>query len=385
MRLNDYDDDNDINDDEIRFRKEAKVRSVRTTAMIVSVFLLTTLAIIYFAQEGAKTPFKRGNKPSVSSQMIESKAAAKSRSEVDELVGQSTLTADDLDFWDDYPVEKPEEKEKPAVPTDSAPLPQVKEDPATDGKHTLIKHKDGSEEWAEINPYLQKCPYEAAGFVYQTPFMRYYENNKKKSMNGVTLSKEDEYVDFIRLKDAGVDYVMLKLGQRGYTTGTISMDEAFLDNAKRAADAGLKVGVYFVSAAVNTDEAYEEANFVLKTLSENSVSVNFPVAVSTEKEGGGTSRLDAVEKIPRTNAAITFMRAIEVAGLCPVLYGTKETLIKKYSLGSMTGYEIWLDEDEDLPTYPYTFSMWEYDDAGTVDGIAGGARMSISFEDYSLR
>ena len=113
--------------------------------------------------------------------------------------------------------------------------------------------------------------------------------------------------------------------------------------------------------------------------------MNFPVAVSTEKEGGGTSRLDAVEKIPRTNAAITFMRAIEVAGLCPVLYGTKETLIKKYSLGSMTGYEIWLDEDEDLPTYPYTFSMWEYDDAGTVDGIAGGARMSISFEDYSLR
>ena len=310
---------------------------------------------------------------------------AKSRSEVDELVGQSTLTADDLDFWDDYPVEKPKEKEKPAVSSDAAPLPQTEADPATDGKHTLIKHKDGSEEWAEINPYLQKCPYEAAGFVYQTPFMRYYENNKKKSMNGVTLSKEDEYVDFIRLKDAGVDYVMLKLGQRGYTTGTISMDEAFPDNAKRASDAGLKVGVYFVSAAINTDEAYEEANFVLKTLSENSVSVNFPVAVCTEKEGGGTSRLETIEKIPRTNAAITFMRAIEVAGLCPVLYGTKETLIKKYSLGSMTGYEIWLDEDEDLPTYPYTFSMWEYDDAGSVDGIAGGARMSISFEDYSLR
>ena len=121
------------------------------------------------------------------------------------------------------------------------------------------------------------------------------------------------------------------------------------------------------------------------SISENSVSVNYPIMLSSEKSGSGKSRTDELEKIPRTNAALTFMKAIEKAGYYPMFYGTKETLIQKYSLGSMIGYEVCISETADLPTYPYSFNMWEYDQSGKVGGIAGGAKLVISFEDYSLR
>ena len=47
-----------------------------------------------------------------------------------------------------------------------------------------------------------------------------------------------DYVDFDRLKSSGVDFVMLRLGQRGYASGEMSLDENFLDNYARAREAG---------------------------------------------------------------------------------------------------------------------------------------------------
>ena len=59
--------------------------------------------------------------------------------------------------------------------------------------------------------------------------------------------------------------------------------------------------------------------------------------------------------------------------------------MKKYSLGSMIGYDVWYAGEGDLPDYPYLFTMWQYDLDGEVDGISGGARMNICFTDYKIR
>ncbi len=384
MRLDDdFEDDFTADEAERReqsYRQEASARALRSSIVIIGLFVLITLGVVLIANKG-KSPSK-GNASARTA--LESEEAAKSGQSVEELISGSTLTASDLDFWDDYPEGDGKDKIVSADSATPSATPEP-EDPATDGKHTLITHSDGSEEWIEINPYLQRNQYENAGFVYQKPFMKYYENNSRKSYAGVDISKDEDYVDFARLKSAGIDFVMLRLGQRGYASGEISLDEKFLDNYTRAREAGLDRGVYCVTSAVNTTEAYEEATFVRNTISENAITLEYPVALSGEKAGVGKGRTDEMEKIPRTNCAITFMKAVEDAGYYPIMYGTKETLIQKYSLGSMIGYEFWLSEASDLPSYPYTFTMWEYDLSGEVDGIAGGARMILSFEDYSMR
>lgn len=297
---------------------------------------------------------------------------------VEDLLSGSTLTADDLDIWDERPGDTAVENE-PEEPSSVV----IKDDPATDGLHTLIVHDNGEEEWVSINQYLARNDYDYSGLVYQRPLMKYYENNTRVSYVGVDISKSQDYVDFFELKRAGIEFVMLRLGQRGYSSGEITMDEYFMDNLKRASEAGLDVGVYFFSQAVTVEEAEEEAQFVIDTLSEN--KIQYPVVFSMDTIPNEVSRIDSLDKMERTNIALAFMDKIRENGYFPMIYGDKEWLIQKLSLGSMIGYDVWLSQEMDIPDYPYQFVMWQYTTHGSVAGIAGDANLNICFIDYSVK
>lgn len=377
MKLDDHFDEEFEDFDSYANRQEQK-GAFKTALLLVSLFVLLVVALVLYANLEDNPKKQGGVTPAAQAQN------GKASSDLEGYISGETRTADDLDFWHAY--DEPEVTPKPqTVNAEPSPTPTEKADPATDGMHTLITYADGSEEWAEINPYLTRSRYDLTGFVYQKPFMQYYENNTKKSFVGVDISKDQEYVDFKKLKEAGVDFVMLRLGQRGYSSGELSMDENFLDNYTRAREAELDIGAYFVTAAVTTEEAKEEVDYCLSSISENEITLEYPLAVSVMPLGSGRARTDSLEKMPRTNAAMTFMKNVEDAGYFSLLYGDKATLMKKYSLGSMIGYDVWYAGEGDLPDYPYLFTMWQYDLDGEVDGITGGARMNICFTDYKVR
>ena len=114
-----------------------------------------------------------------------------------------------------------------------------------------------------ISPYLPKNEYDFTNLVCQSDVMKYYVDGKQASYSGVDISKLQDYVDFGKVKKAGIDFVMLRVGARGYGTGQLILDDYFSDNLKRATDAGLNVGAYFFSQAITKEEAVEEANMVL--------------------------------------------------------------------------------------------------------------------------
>ena len=128
--------------------------------------------------------------------------------ETDELVSGSDLHPDDFDFWDMYP-EKTQEPEPTKEPEETEAL---EEDPSTDGKHTLVQYADGKEEWVLISPYLPKHDYDFTKLVCQSDLMKYYDNGKQVSYAGVDISKFQDYVDFVKVKKAGIDFVMLRVG-----------------------------------------------------------------------------------------------------------------------------------------------------------------------------
>lgn len=310
---------------------------------------------------------------------------------VDELISGSTLVASDLDFWDDdYGKDKNKEKNKESSATSSTSENALtdgaesdKVDPSNNGNKTCITYSDGTEEWIDINPYLVTNPYNNANLVNVNNIMKYYDNHVNTSFVGVDLSKNDDYVDFNKLKNAGVDYVMLRVGSRGYSTGDIIADDNFADNYKRAREAGLDVGVYFFSQAITKDEAVEEANFVIETISGN--EIKYPVVYYIEEVNSADVRTKDLNQMLRTNIAIAFMDSVRNAGYVPMLYGNKEYLLKKCSFGSLTGYDIWLGENGDIPDFPYEFNMWRYTNLGKIDGVAGVAHLNICFTDYSGR
>lgn len=297
--------------------------------------------------------------------------------DVDEIVSGSKLTPDDLDFWDRYPPSP----SPSATPEPAASPEAVENDPATDGKHTLIRYSDGKEEWVLISPYLPKHEYDFTRLVCQSSLMKYFEDGKQTSYVGIDVSKFQDYIDFVKVKKAGIQFVMIRVGARGYGTGQLIVDEYFSDNIKRATDAGLNVGVYFYSQAVTEEEAVEEANLVIENLGEYWIS--YPVAFDMELVENDTARTDTLSKTERTAITKAFLDTIAAAGYKTVIYGNKQWLIKEIDMSKLTAYDVWLAQEEDIPDYPYKFTMWQYSRTGSVDGVAGYVDLNISFIDYS--
>ncbi|MCM1155281.1 MAG: glycoside hydrolase family 25 protein [Roseburia sp.] len=316
---------------------------------------------------------------------------------------EQKLRAEDLDFWDMYPVDgtdtvqdmpAPEQGSAAEGDTESRDEPQeespkenevVQEDPSTDGKHTLIKAADGTEEWVLISPYLTKNTYDVTNLSESANLKKYVENGKKISYVGIDISKHNGSVNFRSLKAAGIDFVMLRLGARGYSTGQLSLDDNFVENIEAAAEAGLDIGIYFYSQAINQEEAIQESNFVVQNLEPYRADITYPVAFDMEKVSNDKARIDELSRDDKTTITGSFLSGIQAAGYIPMIYGNKEWLIKNIDLARLQDYDVWLSQDEDVPDYPYQYVMWQYTTTGVVNGIQGDANLDICFVSYSDR
>ncbi|MCR5279255.1 MAG: hypothetical protein K6E19_07410 [Lachnospiraceae bacterium] len=301
----------------------------------------------------------------------------------------SHLTVSDLDFYDMYKEsdnkDGAENTESTASVSTSGEVSEEATDESTDGKHTLVRYDDGTEEWVAISQYYPKHEYDFTNLVNQSGKMKYFEGDKCVSTYGVEITKDQGYVDFNKVKKSGAGFVMLRVGARGYQTGQITLDDYFADNLKRASDAGLDIGVYFLSQAVTEEEAIEEANTVIEALGE--YKLRFPIAYVMQYAKGDTARVEGVSKKDKTTIARAFLNTVKEKGFIPMIYGTKAWLIKNVDLTLLVKeYDTWLSQPEyDMPDYPYRFTMWRYTTEGSVDGIVGSVNMDICFVDYTLK
>lgn len=314
------------------------------------------------------------------------------------------LRAEDLSFWDMYPVDEDENanktkvsqkeeqkdtsdfnKENDSQKEESEQKEVVQEDPSTDGKHTLIKNSDGTEEWVLISPYLTKNTYDFTNMSETANLRKYTDNGKKISYVGVDISKHNGTVNFRSMKAAGIDYVMIRLGARGYSTGQLSLDDNFVENIEDAIDAGLDIGIYFYSQAVTLEEATQEVNFVVQNLTPYKEHINYPLAFDMESVPNDKARIDGLSREDKTAISAAFLSGVQAAGYIPMLYGNKEWLIKNIDLAQLQNYDVWLSEDEDIPDYPYQYTMWQYTTTGVLNGITGDANLNLCFVSYSDR
>lgn len=363
----------------------------------VSAFVLIVLFAVFKSNDN-----KRGGSEYLQ-EMQEQKAEEVEQEElakVQEEEASPKRRAEDLDFWDMYPEEAEEteeaaeekssknpftekaEKEKEA---DRQKEEEARNDPAADGKHTLITNRDGSEEWVLISPYLTKNTLDFTKMEDNAGLKRYMENGRKVSYVGADISKHTGKIYFPSLKAAGIDYVMIRLGSRGYSSGQIALDENFKENIDGALEAGLDVGVYFYSQAITQDEALQEATFVVQNLEPYRGKVKYPVAFNMGFVSNDKSRIEGLSREDKTTVTVSFLEAVRAAGYVPMVYGDKEWLLKEVDLAKLQDYDVWLSQEEEIPDYPYRYAMWQYDTDGILNGIDGGADLNICFVGYSER
>ena len=198
----------------------------------------------------------------------------------------------------------------------------------------------------------------------------------------IIVDKNDDYIDYSKVKRDNIDFVLIKLGQRGYSTGTLTLDENFYTNLKNAKDAGLHAGVLFSSQAITKEEAEEEAQFVLDSLGEE--TIDYPVCFYMNYVPNDKARIENITPEERTMIAKAFMDKIGEAGHNSILYGNKEWLLCDMNYTTVSYYDILLDQEEDLPDFPYRIKMWKYA-TKDISGVSGKSELIISFIDYSVK
>lgn len=195
---------------------------------------------------------------------------------------------------------------------------------------------------------------------------------------GIDVSKHNGSIDWNAVKNSGVSYVIIRCGYRGYSTGVLIEDPKFRSNIKGAKAAGLKVGVYVFSQAVNEVEAVEEASMAVSLAS--GYGLDYPIFIDVEGSGG---RGDGVSRDMRTAVCKAFCATVQNSGYSAGIYANKTWFTEKINTGSLTGYKIWLAQYASAPTYTASrYDMWQYSSKGRVSGIQGNVDMNISYMHY---
>ena len=291
-------------------------------------------------------------------------------SQSDFTVSQSTLVSDDLDFWDMYKEDDLQNDTGEAVESVdyAAKLKELEkeeaqkakeDDPSENGTKTEVILPDGTSQWIMINAYIDKNTYDYTGLVCE--------------------------VNFEAVENEGIDFCILRVGKRGYATGSVSYDNNFVQYATDAQAAGLSVGVSFYSQAVSVEEATEEANLTIAALRDNNIVPDYPVIFEMDYVIGDDSRTSGLTKQQLTDIAKAFCDTIKAGGYTPMIYGDKYWLLRKLDLTKLSGYNIDLSQDGDVPDYPYQFVMWDYNHEADIKGISQKVTMCLSFVDYKMR
>ena len=190
---------------------------------------------------------------------------------------------------------------------------------------------------------------------------------------GIDVSKHNGNIDWGAVKASGIDFVIIRCGYRGSSSGALVVDPMYTANINGAKSAGLNVGVYFFSQAVNEAEAVEEASMVLDLISP--YSLQYPVYIDVEKSNG---RGDTISADERTAVTRAFLSTVQNAGYSCGVYSNKLWFENRINTGSLLDYKIWLAQYVDLPTYTATrYDMWQYTSKGQVPGIGGNVDMNV--------
>ena len=202
------------------------------------------------------------------------------------------------------------------------------------------------------------------------------QKSTANSRVGIDVSKWNGDIDWDRVKNAGVEFAIIRAGYRGSTTGGLVEDSCFAANMRGAAASGMPVGVYFFTQAVNEVEAVEEASAVLELIRE--YELEYPVFIDTEG-AGGNGRADNLDPETRTLVCEAFCRTIANAGYTAGVYASRNWYNNNLHTQKLENYCIWLAEYRSAPLYQGYYHMWQYTSKGAVDGIAGNVDMNISY------
>lgn len=211
---------------------------------------------------------------------------------------------------------------------------------------------------------------------------------RKILAKGIDVSKHQGAIDWKRVKQAGIEFVMIRVGYRGYSNGKIVLDPYFTKNIKEALANNIKVGIYFFSTAISVAEAKQEAEWTLQQI--KGYDVTYPIVFDYEGFELKKYRSYGTNRTQRTAFNKAFNDVVKKAGYKTMIYGSKGNIKTTYDIASLNeplwcarysgGYKEILDDDKYFPAIAgFDIAMWQYTSIGRVPGINGNVDMNYLY------
>lgn len=190
---------------------------------------------------------------------------------------------------------------------------------------------------------------------------------------GIDISEWQGDVDFNKLKEAGVEFVILRVGSTKGTKGDYFVDGKFKQNIERANEIGMPVGIYFYSYAISKEKAIEDAKWILEQIKD--YKVDLPIAFDWENWSFYNNF--NLSFFGLTDMANGFLDVFKEAGYEGMLYSSKNYLEQ---IWLKTDYPIWLAHYTYKTSYSGDYSYWQMCNDGRVDGIYGDVDINIRYK-----
>ena len=195
---------------------------------------------------------------------------------------------------------------------------------------------------------------------------------------GIDVSKYQGNIDWGAVAASGINFAIIRVGYRGSASGALVQDPYFKKNISGATKAGIKVGLYFFTQAVNEAEAVEEASMAMSLAS--GYKVTYPIFIDTESASNG--RANGLSKSARTAVVKAFCQTVRNGGYKAGVYASKSWYANQLNASALNGYCIWVAQYNSSCTYSGKYDMWQYSSKGSVSGIKGNVDMNISYTGY---
>lgn len=239
---------------------------------------------------------------------------------------------------------------------------------------------------AEANPPFEHCHFEVratstgigldptsyAGIPNEVGTYNSDNNEQEIEILGIDVSKYQGNIDWQKVKNAGIQFAMLRLCSSN--NSGLYIDPTFERNYNGAKSVGIPVGAYIYTYATTEEEQNKELEFALNGL--NGKTLDYPLALDVEDNS-----LTSIGKSELTNLVKRGLDIIDQKGYIPMLY-TYTNYSNNLNMDTLKDYDLWIADYRGYNGYGKC-DIWQYSSSGKVDGISGNVDMNICYKNYT--
>lgn len=197
-------------------------------------------------------------------------------------------------------------------------------------------------------------------YVHMKDLEKYKKDN---TAIGIDVSRWQGDVDFKKIKDAGIEFVIMRMGYQKDLNDNYEKDMKFDEYYKQAKEVGLDISVYVYTNASSVEGGKKAAKWIIDNL--NGDKVDLPIAFDWEDWTDFNSYHMSLHTLGETYKV--FAKTLEENGYEAMLYSSKFYLENIWTNYGDTN--IWLAHYIDQTTYQGDYMLWQMTDEGVIDGI----------------